>query len=84
MAMAVYFCLMYVGAVWGPVCMGKLSRYFATEQARLEGVMAITPAHKVLGLHQAFFVVPVICLLLAVDLWIASRRIERDFKKLSA
>jgi MFS family permease len=83
LAMAVYFCLMYVGAVWGPVATGKLSHYLATEQARLEGALTVTPAHRMHGLHEAFFIVPMICFLLAVNLWIASRSIERDVGKLA-
>jgi MFS family permease len=83
-AMAVYFFGMYVlGAVWGPVGMGWLSNRFAARHAAIEGAEVIEKAHKVQGLHDALFAVPLICLGLAIVLWFASRHVEADCGRLA-
>ena len=67
-AMSAYLLVSYLGgASFGPLLTGRLSDYFA----RQSGMAA--EAAKAFGLHQAMYVIPVLCLALAAVLWIAAR-----------
>ncbi|MGI8784372.1 MAG: spinster family MFS transporter [Acidobacteriota bacterium] len=88
-AMALYFFGMYVlGASFGPLGTGLASDYFTAQAARAAGVVASTPQalepFRAGGLHSAMYVIPVLCLLLAVVLFAASRTAPRDIEKLQA
>ena len=89
MAMATYFCAMYLlGASLGPIVMGKLSDHFTLVAAQAAGVMetsrrALEP-FKGTGLHQAMYVVPVLNLLLTFCMFAAARTVPRDIAKLHA
>lgn len=83
MAMAVYFCAMYLlGAVWGPVATGWLSDRCARRAAGIDGVLEVTDLHKALGLRDAMYVVPFLAALLVLVLFSASRTVKRDYELL--
>ena len=79
MAMAIYFCAMYLcGAVLGPVATGWTSDYFARQAASADGISTPTEWHKAVGLHHAMYLVPVFDAVLVVVLFVASRTVKRD------
>jgi MFS family permease len=66
-AMAGYYMAMYLcGASFGPLLTGRLSDHFARQAA---GAGAITEAMRATGLHQAMYVIPALCAVLAAVLW---------------
>ena len=82
-AMAIYFFWMYVlGGAFGTAALGMLSDRFAQRAMINEGAVQMTETARATGLHNAFLVVPVITLLLAVVLLIASRSMRRDMARL--
>jgi MFS family permease len=93
-AMAVYFCAMYLlGAVLGPVATGWISDELAGRAARLAGAApSLSPGGRLLvpdefraiGLHQAMYVVPMLCAALVLVLFAASRTVSRDRQRLLA
>jgi MFS family permease len=79
MAMAIYFCAMYLlGGVLGPVGTGWISDHFAHQAAAAEGLASPDERHKALGLHQAMYAVPALNVALVVVLFAASRTVKRD------
>jgi len=83
-AMSIYFFAMYVlGASFGPVGIGMLSDHFAHRAMTEAGATDMTEQFKALGLHHAMHVIPVLCLALAVVLYVASRTVGRDMARLS-
>jgi hypothetical protein len=87
MAMATYFCAMYLlGASLGPVVMGKLSDHFTLAAAGAAGVTehtirALEP-FKGVGLHRAMYVVPALNLALTFCMLAAARTVPRDVEAL--
>lgn len=82
-AMAVYFFAMYVlGGCLGPLGTGMLSDYFARRAMTNAGATEMSEAFKAVGLHHAMHSIPILCLLLAVVLYAASRTVGRDVKQL--
>ncbi len=83
-ALALYFFAMYVlGASLGPYLTGVLSDRFSASAAAAAGSGSLE-AFRAQGLHSAFYVVPILgMLLLAVSL-AATRTIDRDMRKLAA
>jgi MFS family permease len=82
MAMAIYFCAMYLlGAVLGPVATGWVSDHFAHQAAAADGSSALTEMHKAVGLHDAMYLIPALCAALVVVLFAASRTVTGDSKK---
>jgi predicted MFS family arabinose efflux permease len=82
-AMALYFFAMYVlGGAFGTTALGMLSDYFAKSAMTEAGATAMTEAFRAIGLHNAFFIAPVISLALAVVLFAASRTVASDTEKL--
>jgi MFS family permease len=78
-AMAVYFMGMYLcGASFGPLVTGRLSDMLARRIANAAGSVTVTEAFKAVGLQQAMLILPVMAVLLAVVLYIASRTIVND------
>jgi MFS family permease len=70
-AMGTYFMAMYLcGASFGPLVTGRLSDHFARAAA---GAGAITEAARALGLRQAMYLIPALCLALAAVLWAGAR-----------
>jgi MFS family permease len=84
-AMALYFFAMYVlGASFGPVATGALSDFFALRAMTTSGASTMTEACKADGLHTAMYIIPLLCALLSVVLWAASRSVGRDMARLKA
>jgi MFS family permease len=86
-AMAIYFFAMYVlGASFGPVGTGFLSDHYTKEAAAAAGVADLTQQalepFRGAGLHSAMYIVPILGVLLAVVLFMASRTIGKDMEKL--
>ena len=82
-AMALYFVAMYVlGGSFGTLILGRLSDYFAKSAMTAAGASAMAEPFRAAGLHDAFYVVPVISLVLALVLFAASRTISGDMEKL--
>jgi MFS family permease len=82
-AMSVYFFAMYLlGGAVGPVITGALTDHFA-QQARLtEGVDLLSDQHRAVGLHQAMYVIPLLCAGLVVVLFAGSRTVSADHSRL--
>ena len=84
-AMAVYFFWMYVlGGAFGTAILGMLSDRFARRAMAASGGTEMTEVFRAAGLHDAFFIVPALGLLLALVLFAASRTVGRDMQRLSA
>lgn len=82
-AMAIYFFAMYVlGASFGPWGTGILSDHFARKAMAAAGATTMAESFRATGLHHAMHVVPVLCALLAVVLFAASRTVGRDMARL--
>lgn len=82
-AMALYFFAMYVlGASFGPVITGMMSDHFAKKAMLAAGASTMTEQFKGIGLHQAMYIIPVLCLILAAVLFMASSTIKKDIEKL--
>ena len=83
-AMAVYFFWMYVlGGAFGTAILGMLSDRFARRAMAAGGGSEMTEAFRAIGLHDAFFVVPLLGLALALVLFAASRTVTNDMKRLA-
>lgn len=86
-AMALYFFAMYVlGASFGPLATGMASDYFTRKAAIAAGAAdavgkALEPFRGA-GLHSAMFLVPLLCVLLALVLFAAARTLGRDMDRL--
>lgn len=77
-AMAGYLMVSYLGgASFGPLLTGRLSDFFA-RRAGIPGEAA-----KAMGLHEAMFVIPALCVLLAIVLQVAGRSAAREAARLS-
>ncbi|HEV8002914.1 MAG TPA: MFS transporter [Planctomycetaceae bacterium] len=86
-AMALYFFAMYlVGGAFGSSVTGKLSDVLSRRAMTAAGVTVTDgpiPEHfQEIGLHQAFYVVPALCVGLGIVLFAASRTVARDMRKL--
>jgi MFS family permease len=82
-AMALYFCAMYVfGASFGPPITGWLSDRLARKAMLQAGATAMTEQFKGAGLHHAMYLIPLLCLVLAVVLFAAARAMPADAERL--
>jgi MFS family permease len=82
-AMALYFFAMYVlGGAFGTTILGMLSDHYARRAMTAAGASAMTEAFRATGLHDAFFIVPVVSLLLALVLFAGSRTVADDTENL--
>jgi predicted MFS family arabinose efflux permease len=82
-AMALYFFAMYVlGGSFGTSILGMLSDHYAREAMTAAGATAMTEAFRAEGLHNAFYVVPLVSLILAGVLYAGSRTVAKDMDKL--
>jgi len=83
-AMALYFFAMYVlGGSFGTTILGSLSDYFAN-RAMIDAGGTQIEVFRAAGLHSAFYVVPVVSLILTLVLFAGSRTIEKDMARLVA
>ncbi len=82
-AMALYFFAMYVlGGAFGTSVLGFLSDHFAKRAMVAAGATAMAEPFKAAGLHDAFMMVPIVSLALALVLFAASRTVAKDMEKL--
>jgi MFS family permease len=82
-AMALYFFAMYVlGGSFGTSILGMLSDHYARQAMTAAGATAMAEAFRAEGLHSAFYVVPLVSLILALVLYAGSRTIAKDMEKL--
>jgi MFS family permease len=82
-AMALYFFAMYVlGGSFGTSILGMLSDHYARQAMAAAGATAMSEAFRAEGLHSAFYVVPLVSLILAVVLYAGSRTIAKDMERL--
>jgi MFS family permease len=82
-AMALYFFAMYVlGGAFGTYVLGRLSDHYAQAAMTAAGAAQMTEAFKAIGLHDAFFIVPMVELALAVVLFAASLTVAKYMAKL--
>jgi MFS family permease len=92
-AMALYFCAMYAfGGAAGPVATGYLSEHY-TERAAIEAGVdldslegtaryeALEP-YRARGISDAMYVLPGICIALAVTLFLGATTVNRDVDRL--
>lgn len=80
-AMSVYFLAMYVlGGALGPYALGTLSDYFTRKAATASGVIEFTATtlepFRAAGLQSAMYIVPVLCVVLALVMLMASRSLK--------
>jgi predicted MFS family arabinose efflux permease len=82
-AMALYFFAMYVlGGAFGTTALGMLSDYFAKRAMAGAGATEMTETFRALGLHNAFFIAPIISFSLSLVLFAGSRTVASDMEKL--
>jgi MFS family permease len=82
MAVAIYFCCMYIfGASLGPVGTGLLSDHFAHQAMVDAGATQMTEVFKATGLHNAMYAIPILAMAAALVLFAASRTVEKDRRK---
>jgi MFS family permease len=79
MAVAMYFCCMYLfGASLGPVGTGMLSDHFAHQAMLNAGATEMSEAFKATGLHHAMYAIPIIAVAASLVLFAASRSLAKD------
>ncbi|MFN0121620.1 MAG: spinster family MFS transporter [Blastocatellia bacterium] len=84
-AMALYFFAMYVlGGAFGTTVLGIFSDYYARRAMTRAGGSTMTEAFRAEGLHDAFYIVPLVSLTLAVVLFLGSRTITKDMRKMKS
>ena len=82
-AMALYFFAMYMlGGSFGTTILGMLSDHFAKRAMYAAGATVMAEPFRAAGLHSAFYVVPLVSLILALVLFAASRTVASDMEKL--
>ena len=80
-AMSVYFMVMYVlGGALGPYAVGALSDHFTKQAAASAGVVSpeLFEPFRAAGLHTAMYIVPVLSVILALVLLMASKRLREE------
>jgi sugar phosphate permease len=82
-AMALYFFAMYVlGGSFGTSILGMLSDHYARKAMTAAGETAMSEFARAEGLHSAFYVVPLVSLILAAVLYAGSRTVAKDMDRL--
>lgn len=82
-AMALYFFAMYLlGGAFGAKILGNLSDYFAKQAMTESGATVMAESFRAAGLHSAFYVAPIVSLILAAVLFAGARTVARDMEKL--
>jgi predicted MFS family arabinose efflux permease len=82
-AMSVYFLAMYLlGGALGPYVLGLLSDYFTQKAATASGILDFTSASlepfRSVGLQSAMYIVPVLCVALALVMMRAASTLSRE------
>lgn len=82
-AMALYFFAMYLlGGAFGAKILGNLSDYLAKQAMNEAGATTMAEAFRATGLHDAFYIVPVVSLVLAFVLFAGARTVAKDMERL--
>jgi MFS family permease len=82
-AIAIYFAGMYVlGGSAGSTVVGDLSDRFAIRAMKEAGMTTLTPEFRAVGLHDAFYLIPVMFFITAVAMFLASRSFKKDAEKM--
>ncbi len=82
-AMAIYFCAFYIfGASFGPPITGMLSDHLARSAMKAASASAMNEHFKAVGLHHAMYLIPLLCLALALVLFAAAHAMPRDVERL--
>ncbi len=87
-AMALYFCAMYLlGGAFGTYILGALSDHYGKQAmlaagVAIEGVKVVPMPYSATGLHSAFYVVPIVSVVLALVLFAGARTVAGDMEKL--
>ncbi|HMZ22086.1 MAG TPA: MFS transporter, partial [Blastocatellia bacterium] len=82
-AMALYFFAMYLlGGAFGAKILGNLSDYFAKQAMTEAGATVMAESFRAAGLHSAFYVAPIVSLILAAVLFAGARTVAGDMEKL--
>jgi predicted MFS family arabinose efflux permease len=82
-AMALYFFAMYLlGGAFGAKILGNLSDYFARQAMIEAGATTMAESFRAEGLHSAFYVAPIVSLILAGVLFAGARTVAKDMEKL--
>jgi MFS family permease len=83
-AMSVYFMAMYLcGASFGPLLTGRLSDLLAHRAMYAAGAVRLE-AFRAIGLQRAMVIMPILSLLLAIVLYLASRTMTQDVARRDA
>ncbi|MGE0283242.1 MAG: spinster family MFS transporter [Rhizobiaceae bacterium] len=83
-AVAVFFAALYLlGAAFGPMVMGWLSDVYSTAAMVAEGVTEKSEAHRAVGLHGSFILVPISLAVAAVTMFLASRTFPADARRMT-
>jgi MFS family permease len=84
-AMSVYFLAMYLlGGALGPYVVGVISDYFTKVAAASDGIdpgHAAFESYRAVGLHSAMYVIPVLCVVLAVVMLVAAISLRNESTK---
>ena len=84
-AMSLYFFWMYVlGGAFGTAMLGMLSDHFARRAMTIGGATTMTEAFRATGLHDAFFIVPILSLAMVLVLFAASRTVAADMRAVAS
>jgi len=82
-AMALFFFAMYVlGGAFGTTILGMVSDHRARAAMAEAGAAALSEQFRAIGLHEAFFLVPGVSVLLALSLFAGSRTVAGDIERL--
>jgi MFS family permease len=82
-AISLYFACMYVlGGAAGSTVVGTLSDHLRQRAMDAAGVDKPTPALIAAGLHDAFYLIPVMFLITGVALLFAARSFKKDAEKM--
>lgn len=81
-AMSVYFLAMYLlGGALGPYIVGTISDYFTRGAAAVDGVVvenAAFESYRAGGLHAAMYVIPALCVVLAIVMLAAAASLGKE------
>lgn len=83
-AVAVFFAALYLlGGAFGPMVVGYFSDQYAQAAMATAGVTELTDAHRAIGLHGAFILVPISLAVTAVAIFLAARTFPADARAMS-
>jgi MFS family permease len=82
-AIALYFACMYIlGGAAGSTVVGKLSDHLRQRAMDAAGATQPTPAFAAIGLHDAFYLIPVMFFITGGAMLLAARSFKKDAEKM--